>query len=90
MVGGANVHIDLDSYLPKVPILSASETARLLGYPSTGALAKARQSGRLPIEMFQIPGRRGWFAATLVVRAWLQTIIRGGGPGADIPQEGHL
>lgn len=66
---------DLDSYLPRVPVISAAETARLLGYPTTGALAKARQTGRLPIEMFQMPGRRGWFAATASVRAWLQEIM---------------
>lgn len=66
---------DVDSYLPRTPILTAAETARLLGYPSTGALAKARQTGRLPIEMFQVPGRRGWFASTSVVRAWLQKVM---------------
>ena len=69
MIATSNAHADIDSYLPRVPILTAAETARVLGYPSTGALAKARQSGRLPIEMFQVPGRRGWFAATSVVRS---------------------
>ncbi|MCP1373830.1 hypothetical protein [Dyella lutea] len=69
---------DIDTYLPRVPVISAAETARLLGYPSTGALAKARQTGRLPIEMFQMPGRRGWFAATASVRAWLQEVMTGG------------
>lgn len=68
---------DIDLYLPQVPVISAAETARLLGYPSTGALTKARQTGRLPIEMFQMPGRRGWFAATASVRAWLQEIMMG-------------
>lgn len=77
MIGDTTAHADVDSYLPRVPILTASETARLLGYPSTGALAKARQAGRLPIEMFQVPGRRGWFAATPVVRAWLQKVMSG-------------
>lgn len=68
---------DIDLYLPQVPVISAAETARLLGYPSAGALAKARQTGRLPIEMFQMPGRRGWFAATASVRAWLREIVIG-------------
>jgi hypothetical protein len=66
---------NLDAYLPRTPLISASETARLLGYPSTGALAKARQTGRLPIAMFQVPGRRGWFAATQTVRAWLESLL---------------
>jgi hypothetical protein len=66
---------NLDAYLPRTPLISASETARLLGYPSIGALAKARQTGRLPIAMFQVPGRRGWFAATQTVRAWLESLL---------------
>lgn len=74
MVGRSTLELDIDSYLPRAPLLNAAETARLLGYPSTSALAKARQTGRLPIEMFQVPGRRGWFAATAVVRAWLQDV----------------
>ena len=80
MTSDANAHAqaDIDNYLPRVPLLSAAETARVLGYPSTGALAKARQSGRLPFEMFQVPGRRGWFASTPVVRAWLQAVMTGG------------
>ncbi|BDU22502.1 hypothetical protein DYGSA30_39590 [Dyella sp. GSA-30] len=88
MIASAHMHVDLDSYLPNVPILTASETARLLGYPSTGALAKARQAGRLPIEMFQVPGRRGWFAATPAVRNWLQAITRGASPATNTSTEG--
>jgi hypothetical protein len=66
---------NLDAYLPQTPLLTATETARLLGYPSTSALAKARQTGRLPIAMFQLPGRRGWFAATQTVKALLESLI---------------
>lgn len=87
MIANSNAHADIDSYLPRVPILTAAETARVLGYPSTGALAKARQSGRLPIEMFKVPGRRGWFAATSVVRAWLQKVMSGNGPVPDSTEE---
>lgn len=87
MIANSNAHADIDSYLPRVPILTAAETARVLGYPSTGALAKARQSGRLPIEMFKVPGRRGWFAATSVVRAWLQKVMSGNGRVPDLKEE---
>lgn len=87
MIPNSNAHADIDSYLPRVPFLTAAETARVLGYPSTGALAKARQTGRLPIEMFQVPGRRGWFAATSVVRAWLQVVMSGGQGAADPTKE---
>ncbi len=87
MASAPSVQLGLDNYLPNAPILSATETARLLGFASTGALAKARQAGRLPIEMFQVPGRRGWFAATPVVRAWLQTVVQGGGARDVTPVE---
>lgn len=87
MIPNSNAHADIDSYLPRVPILTAAETARVLGYPSTGALAKARQSGRLPIEMFQVPGRRGWFAATSVVRTWLQAVMSSDQRAADPTKE---
>jgi len=52
-------------------ILSASATARVLGFSSTDALRLARCRGRLPISMFQVDGRRGWFASTRDVARWL-------------------
>lgn len=64
--------LNLDLYLPRTPVLTGAETARVMGYPTTDALYKARQAGRLPIEMFRLPGRRGWFAATPSVKAWLE------------------
>lgn len=66
---------DLDQYLPQAPMMSAAQTAKAMGYPSTEALAKARLAGRIPIEMFKVPGRRGWFASTAAVRAWLEQTI---------------
>lgn len=57
--------------VPDSPIFSAADTARLLGFPTREALAKARRTGRLSIKMFQIPGRRGWFARREEVCAWL-------------------
>jgi len=52
-------------------ILSASATAKVLGFSSTDALRLARSRGRLPIPMFQVDGRRGWFASTRDVARWL-------------------
>jgi hypothetical protein len=42
-------------------MLTGAETARVMGFPTTDALYKARRAGRLPIEMFRLPDRRGWF-----------------------------
>lgn len=52
-------------------LLDASSTAKALGFKSPDALRQARRDGRLPISMFRIPGRRGWFAATQAVIEWL-------------------
>jgi hypothetical protein len=65
----------LGEYFPDKPILTSSEAARLMGFRSGDALAKARLKGRLPIQMFQLPGRRGWFVATDDVRAWVEEAI---------------
>lgn len=64
-------------YLPAGPLMTAAETARALGFPSTEALAKARLAGRLPFKMFKIPGRRGWFASTDSVEVWLAGMLEG-------------
>lgn len=52
-------------------ILRASVAAKILGFESTEALRRARIRQTLPIPMFTIEGRRGWFASTAVVAAWI-------------------
>ena len=74
-----NSRMDLELYLPRTPVLSGAETARIMGFPTTEALYKARQAGRLPIDLFRLPGRRGWFAATPTIREWLQSVMSEGG-----------
>lgn len=67
--------------VPDSPILSSADTARLMGFPTREALAKARRAGRLPIQMFTLPGRRGWFATREEVFGWLrQSLSRGNTP----------
>jgi len=59
------------------PLLHASAAAKLLGFRSTDALRQARIRQRLPVPMFAIQGRRGWFASTSAVAEWIdQTIDR--------------
>lgn len=62
-------------YLPMTAILTSTETARVMGFASTEALSRARLDGRLPISMFRVPGRRGWFAATKDVKTWLESLL---------------
>lgn len=55
-------------------VLDTATTARLMGYRSVEALRQARLQKRLPIEMFRIPHRRGWFASADAVARWLATV----------------
>lgn len=54
------------------PLLDAATTAKVLGFRNPDALRQARRDCRLPIPMFKIPGRRGWFAATLKAAEWVE------------------
>lgn len=71
------------------PLMDAGVTAKVLGFKSADALRQARRDGRLPINMFRLPGRRGWWASTEAVINWLdgqiephlsRTSITGGRP----------
>ncbi len=80
---------EVELFLPRTPILSAADTARIMGFQSSEALNKARQAGRLPIPMFQIPGRRGWFAARHLVKAWLETALTSSSSKKIAAEEGR-
>lgn len=54
------------------PIMTSAETSQWMGFASVNALLRARRRGLLPIEMFQLPGRRGWFAASRAVMGWAE------------------
>jgi hypothetical protein len=43
-------------------VLTLSDLAIVLRYPSVGAIRKARWRGQLPVPLVQMPPRRGWFA----------------------------
>ena len=53
-------------------LIPAKDLARLLGFSSTAALRRAHATGRLSIPMFQLEGRRGWFAHVGDVCAYLR------------------
>lgn len=57
------------------PLLDAAATAKALGFKSQDALRQARRDGRLPISMFRLPGRRGWFASTQAVIEWIDAQV---------------
>jgi hypothetical protein len=52
-------------------LLSASTITKVLAFPSVDAFRQARHRGKLPIPVFQIEMRRGYFALTKDVALWL-------------------
>lgn len=45
-------------------------------YKTERSFRRAAQSGRLPVPVFRLEGRRGWFAKTSDVERWLETASR--------------
>ena len=44
-----------------------------LGFKSAAAFCRAVRDGRLPVRLFEMPGRRGRFALATDVSEWLVT-----------------
>ena len=55
-------------------LISTKELAKLLAYPSVSALHQARCRGLFPIEMMNIPHRKGLFALRGAVNDYLKTL----------------
>lgn len=55
------------------PLLPSRELWKIFGYASPAAYRQARARKSLPVEEFEIEGRRGYFALTYNVAHWLAT-----------------
>lgn len=55
-------------------VLTMSDLAVVLRYPSVAAIRKARERGRLPVTAVRIPHRRGWFVTATAVAELLQAL----------------
>ncbi len=53
------------------PVIGGFALSKALGYRTQAAFRKAKQRGNLPITTFELEGRRGRFAATSDLAAWL-------------------
>lgn len=53
------------------PMLSGVMLRKAMGFPSASALRMALKRGQLSVPIFEIPSRRGKFALTQDVAAWL-------------------
>ncbi len=59
---------------PAVGLLCGEPLRNALGFASAEAFRTAVHSGRLPVPVFKIPGRQGWFARSTDVASWLRTL----------------
>jgi hypothetical protein len=55
-------------------LMSTSALTTLLKFGSARSFRRAAGQGHLPFAAFRIDGRRGWFARTVDVAAWLARI----------------
>jgi len=55
-------------------LMTLTDVAEALRYPSTQAARKARLRGALPVQLVQIPNRRGWWAMTRAVAQFLDSL----------------
>lgn len=53
------------------PLLTLADVSEVLRYPSVQAVQKARLRGSLPVKMFRLPPRRGWFVSSQSVAEFL-------------------
>lgn len=54
------------------PLMDAKAICRVLCYPSVAALLAARARGRIAFPLLELKGRRGFFASTEDIAAYLQ------------------
>lgn len=74
----ANLHLNeklADQFLQNNgPIVSGKVLWEALGFRSASAFRQAKIEGRLGIDVFKIPNRRGNFAYAEEVAAWLRNL----------------
>ena len=59
------------------PLLGGQDLCVALGYRSSAALRQARKRGKVGVRTFALPGRKGTFASTTEVAAWLKLQMEG-------------
>lgn len=68
------------------PTLGGRDLYSALGFKSYAAFHRSKQRGEVGVDVFALPGRRGWFALTTDVAAWLLERVKQGKkelPGED-------
>lgn len=65
------------------PLLGGAALYRALGLPSAAAFRQAMSRNAVPVRVFAIPHRRGRFALTREVAAWLAGLRSAGAADDD-------
>lgn len=60
------------------PLMGGQDLWRTLGYRTWAAFARSARNGSLGVRVFTVSGRKGRFALTMEVAAWLTAV--GGQP----------
>ena len=73
---GTDAATNLEDYQAQMvrvlgPTIGGAALVSALGFPTADAFLKARVRNRLPVPTFAMEGRRGRFAATTDIAAWL-------------------
>lgn len=55
-------------------LIGSAALVKALAFPSPAAFRQAIHRGKLPVRVFRIPGRKGQFALTTEVAAWLLSV----------------
>lgn len=58
------------------PVMSSNDVQKVLHFRTVEGFRTARRTGRLKLEMFRDPGRRGLFAETKDVAAVLDAMVQ--------------
>jgi hypothetical protein len=56
------------------PLMGGTDLIRALGFSNTAAFREAHRKGRLGVHIFSIPERRGRFALTQDIAAWIEQV----------------
>lgn len=69
------------------PTLGGKELYAALGFKSYASFHRGKQLGEISVNVFTLPGRRGWFALTTEVAEWL--VERANSGRAETPGGGE-
>lgn len=67
------------------PMLGGRDLYAALGFKSYAAFHRSKQRGEIGVIVFSLTGRRGWFALTTDVAAWLSEQAD---PSRSVPTKG--